>query len=399
VLIRLPTSSAETLTVEISPQALLAAPSRAASPAGPREIVLTALAAPIGYPPLRHAILPGDHVTIAVDPELPGLVEVVFTLLEGIVADEGDPANIVVLVSQPEQQRRLTSSLPPAWREVQIVLHDPRDESAHAYLAATREGHPLYLNRAIGDADVFIPVGVQRLDDRGSLHGSWYPTFSSADTQHRLRSPNKQQPLAPFRHQAQETKEAAWLLGVRLVVQVLPGPGGSVAAAWCGDADEVSPVAARACREQWLTEIDQPADLVIAILDAESGEQSWQQIARILPMAARVIRSDGAIVVWTDLATPPSAALTALVQSAADDEHPVHGRSADAVAAQAIGDAVQQCRVYLHSQLDDAVVEDLGLATLHTAAELQRLVSQAASCLVIESAQYASVQLRQSVEA
>lgn len=406
--IQLSTADAVPLVLEISAEQLVAD----ASLSRPPDCDVTArlpaaLAEPVGYPPLSQAVLPGDRLTLAVDPELPQAAEVVGTLIGELLQAGREPGDITVLVSRAEQRESLLSAWPAAWRDaVTLVLHDADDETMHAYLAATREGFPVYLNRAIGDADVFLPIGMQRLDDaldeRG-VHGGWFPAFSNREAQLRHQSPGNVTWQAHRRRRRQETDEAAWLLGVRLVIQVLPGPVGGVAGVWCGDAEEVVRVAGQACRNLWLREVDRPAELVIATLDAAAEEQSWQQLARALAMASRAVVDGGTIVVWTDLATDPGPALKSLAHcEESDDEQRLSLmklRSADAMAAKVILDCLQRTRIYLRSRLDDAVVEEIGLATLHDVAELQRLVHSAESCLVLSSAQHAGVHVKQPVEA
>ena len=41
--------------------------------------------------------------------------------------------------------------------DVQVAIHDPVGEGKLAYLAATSDGHPIYLNRLLCDADVVLP--------------------------------------------------------------------------------------------------------------------------------------------------------------------------------------------------------------------------------------------------
>jgi nickel-dependent lactate racemase len=367
------------------------------------ESLAQAVSAPLGYPPLQQAILPGDHVTIAVDRELPQIELVINELLRQLTAAGNEPENITVLVASQQQCELLAGSWPSAWTAaIGLHVHDPNGETSLAYLAATHDGRPLYLNRAIDDADVFLPVGVQRLDDRG-VHSSWFPTYSNLETQSRHQSPGNIEWQTHQRRRRKETEEAGWLLGVRLIVQVLPGPAGSIAGIWCGDAEAVAEAAGRAGQALWTQEVDRPADLVIAVLDADPREQSWRQVAQALATASQAVNDGGAIVLWTELGVEPGPALRSLASiDESDDEQRLallKQRSADATAAKLISDSLERCRVYLHSQLDDALVEEIGLATLHDAAELQRLVDRAATCLVIGSAQHAGIRLKQPVEA
>jgi nickel-dependent lactate racemase len=373
----------------------------------PAALVRAAVAQPLGYPPLSQSILPGDRVTIALDPELPQLVIVADELLRDLLSAGVEPSQITMLVARSQQRDQLHAAWSDAWRsEMQLIVHDADDETTHAYLAATREGLPVYLNRAIGDADVFLPVGVQHLEtalrNRG-VHGGWFPAFSNLETQLRHQSPGNLAWQAHARRRQQETAEAAWLLGVRLIVQVLPGPEGSVAGVWCGDAEEVSRAASSACRQLWLQEVDRPAELVIAMIDSAASEQSWSQFAQALSTAARAVVDQGVIVLWTELSADPGPALKSLATFEASEDEQRLGllkqRSADATAAKIIADSLDRCRIYLHSRLEDAVVEEIGLGPLHDVQELQRLADSAGSCLVINSAQHAGIELKQPVEA
>jgi nickel-dependent lactate racemase len=240
------------------------------------------------------------------------------------------------------------------------------------------------------------------LGNRG-VHGGWFPAFSNLEAQLRHQSPGNLAWQAHGRRRQQETAEAAWLLGVRLIVQVLPGADGTVAGVWCGDADQVSRSAGTACRQLWMHQIDRPAALVIAIIDSAAGEQSWGQVAQALATAAQAVVDQGVVVLWTELSAAPGPALKSLAAFDASEEEQrlslLKQRSADATAAKVVADCLERCRVYLHSRLDDAVVEEIGLGPLHTAQELQRLVDSSASCLVIGSAQHAGIELKQPVEA
>jgi nickel-dependent lactate racemase len=408
VQIHLPIGDGATAILEVPQDRLVAAYAGPGDPAESASALLrAAVTNPLGYPPLNQAILPGDRVTIAIDPELPQLAILINELLSDLLDAGCQASDLTLLVPRSEQRDELHAAWSEAWRrDVQVVVHDPDDEMTHAYLAATREGRPIYLQRGISDADVFLPIGVQRLEtalDYRGIHGGWFPAFSNLEAQLRHQSPGNVEWQAHRRRRQQETEEAAWLLGVRLVVQVLPGPAGSIAGVWCGDCDEVSKAASTTCRKLWLQQVDRPAELVIAVLDAPAAEQSWGQIARALAMAAEAADDGGTIVLWTELSADPGPALKSLGEiEASEDEQRLallKQRSADATAAKVIADCLDRGRVFLRSRLKDSVVEEIGLAPLHDPQELQRLVERAASCLVIGSAQHAGVQFKQTVEA
>jgi nickel-dependent lactate racemase len=411
--IHLPTSQQGGISLEVPSERLVADWSHPASRTtqdNGQATVSETLRSPLGYPPLAQSVIPGDHITLAVDPDTPQVASVLTELVSALIDAGSSPTEITVLLAGDRDlasRQGIISSWPESWQhDVHFVAHHPEDETAHAYLAATREGRPVYLNRAIGDADVVIPVGLLRLDEtlgyRG-VHGSWFPLFSNVETQLRHQSPGNVQWQTHERRRREETAEAAWLLGVHLMVQVLPGPNGTIAGVYCGDAEQVAREGTRACRELWAFEVQQAADLVVASLDNEAGQQSWRHVARALDAASHVVNDGGAIVLWTDLADDPGPALQALANmEATEDEQRLailKHRSADADAAKVIADCLRTCRVYLRSRLDDSKLEEIGIAPLHEVAELQRLIAQSPSTIVVGSAEYAGLHVKQPVEA
>jgi nickel-dependent lactate racemase len=411
VQIHLATADDLTLTLDVPADRLVADWSRPRSVRleGGHATAKEAIRSPLGFPPLGQSVIPGDLIAVPVDPDTPELPRVVAELLEALLEVGSDPSGITVLVAGDRElasQERIRSLWPQSWREsIHLVAHHADDETSHAYVAATRQGRPLYVNRAIGEADVVIPVGPLQLDDapgyRG-VHGSWFPLFSNLETQLRHQSPGNLEWKTHQRRRQEETSEAAWLLGVQMTLQVLPGPHGSVAGVYFGAAEEVSRQGARACGELWSHEVDRPADLVIASLDSDSEAQSWRHIAQALGAALPVVTEGGAIVLWTEVSERPGPALRSLSRDDGGESQRLallRQRSPDAVAAKVVGDCLRNCRVYLRSHIDDARLEDVGIAPIHHAVEIQRLIARSDSTIVVGSAQVAGLRVKQAVEA
>src|SRR5439155_18524014 len=68
--------------------------------ADPQEAVRAALENPIGFPALRRALTPDDHVAIVVDEELPRLAELLTPILEHITG-AGVALPAITLVCSP----------------------------------------------------------------------------------------------------------------------------------------------------------------------------------------------------------------------------------------------------------------------------------------------------------
>ncbi len=148
--------------------------------------VSDALESPREFPALREMIVPGDRIALAVDPSIPGtrlVVEGIASVLEASGVDR-DAMTVVVprIGPLPEEGER--------WGGVRVVVHDPDDRTAMAYLASTREGRRVYLNRVLTDADVVLPVGRLGYDPDLGFRGPWsvlYPGLSDRETLRKSR--------------------------------------------------------------------------------------------------------------------------------------------------------------------------------------------------------------------
>ncbi|MCO6459357.1 MAG: DUF2088 domain-containing protein, partial [Pirellulaceae bacterium] len=365
--------------------------------------VAAALDAPLEYPPLRQALVPGDRVAIGLEAGLPRadcvLAGIVNTLLEGAI----EPADICVVFAAGDRgagAAGLLAELPgPLRSEIDVQVHDPEDQASLAYLAASREGKPIYLNRTLCDADVVIPVGLVRLHETLSyvgVHGGLFPTFSDAATQQRFRAPSSTNWQSLRKRRRDEADEAAWLLGAHFTVQLVPGPGDRVLQVLAGDAAAVERQGAELCASAWRYESPARAKLVVATLEGGSAEQTWDNVARALFSASRIVDDDGAIVLCTDLDLPPGPALRQLA-SLEDDQVVLHGlmrdRSLDALLATLLLQTRQRAQVFLLSRLEGDVVENLGLGYVECEDDVERLCQRYESCILLANAHRASVEL------
>ena len=150
-------------------------------PAAPAEMVRAALEASQAYPSLRQSIVPGDRVTIALDPETPEVGTVVATIAETLGTAGVDAESLTVLVPSAGGPV-LEGALPPG---VTLAVHDPDDRSQLAYLAATKEGRRVYLSKHLTDADFVLPVGRIGFDAVLGYRGPWSRSFPRSRTERR----------------------------------------------------------------------------------------------------------------------------------------------------------------------------------------------------------------------
>jgi nickel-dependent lactate racemase len=184
----------------------------------------------------------------------------------------------------------------------------------------------------------------------------------------------------------------AWQLGVHLTVQVVPGASGRLLHVLAGEAGEVAQAGAALCRKAWSYAVPRRASLVVAAIEGDQSQQTWQNLGRAVAAALCSVADDGAIALCCELTERPGPAVKRLAQ--ADNLQAalrqIRGsRFADALTAARLAEALDRVKLYLLSRLDEELVEDLGVAAVREGREIARLASRHASCILLGNAQYA----------
>jgi nickel-dependent lactate racemase len=395
--------------VDLSPTALVAdcRMPRGSALTDITSAIAATLSDPLDFPAVRRSVVPGDRIALAAEAGVPqaGVIAsaVVSTLLEA-----GISADCIAIVHRRTDQFDaddvLRQALPGVAREaVQIIAHDPDHRDGLSYLAANRDGDPIYINRHLVDADVVLPIGCVRLPGSPGYFGvnaTLCPTFSDTATIDRFRitdaDPSADE-IAARRHEAEET---AWLLGVMLTIQVVPAAAGGLLHVVAGTAESVERRGSALYKSAWEFEIPRRAQLVVAAIEGAEEQQTWDNVGRALAAASRAVADDGAIALCTELAAPPGPALQSISQArdlvdAARQIRKQH--QVDASVAHELTAALDRGRVYLLSRLDEATVEDLGMAPVEAAADVARLIQRHRSCILLGNAQYAQPTVAQEV--
>jgi nickel-dependent lactate racemase len=368
----------------------------------PAAAVAAALTDPLEFPPLSAAAIPGDRVVLTLErgtPQAPALVSgIVHVLVDSGVY----PGDIAIVLAEESGAGRAdpTQSLDPRYRsEVSVECHDSRVEDSLAYLAATRAGRPIYLNRRVCDADVVIPVGVVRHEaqpDYLGVYGSLFPRLTDAASQTRYQSNNASQWRSEAIRRREEAAEAAWLLGVQFTVQVVPSGSEGVLHIVAGEASAVARRTQQLFHAAWQQSVAHPADLVIATIEGGEEHQTWANVGRALFAASRVVTGDGAIVVCSDLKQSPGVGLRkAAAPYLPDFEHlfdeqedVAPGEMDEALSASMLATLLETNRIYLLSRLEEDDVEALAMAYVEEPSDIIRLAGRSEKCLLLTNSQF-----------
>jgi len=173
-----------------------------------------------------------------------------------------------------------------------IVRHPHRaeDRGSLSYLASTKGGRRIYLNRTVVEADQAIVVAEVRFNFRGEVIGgatSLFPALSDAAAIDELVG----EPVEKLRNQA---NEVAWLLGAPFFLHIIRGAGGRIARVVGGLADSFI-TARAACETEWRAEVKERADVVIAELGRNNVTLTADDFAAAAANAGRIARPGGTI--------------------------------------------------------------------------------------------------------
>ena len=370
------------LVLEVRPASLVG---ELAGPAGvtgekANRLVATAVSAPLEGPPLAAHAVPGDRVVIAVADSLPQARHVIAAVTAHL-ADAGIT----------DDSLSILRAGPPAGLDAAVEFHAAAAAET-SYLAADKAGHPLHVARSLVDADVVVAVGEWSFDARlggRSLGGELWPAFSRQECLAELNLDLARRGRRALRRWRANLRTVTWQLGVSSCLRVVAGRRGSLAAAAFGTAD-LAARQARAAAAAWAPAVSRAADLAVCSLSRTSA--GFGAIARAVAAAARITRPGGTICI-AGSTEPPGPVVTRwregsplqpLVQEArrSGDQALV----ADAVEARFLARGLEDRRLVLLGNLDEALVENLEFGYAATPDAVQRLARRAESVVVIHEA-------------
>jgi hypothetical protein len=359
------------------------------------EVLRNSLEQPLEYPPLRQTVVPGDRVVIAFDPEIAQAKAVLEAIAQALGQSGVGPGDITVVA--PRDGNHLAGAVPAG---VSLVVHDPADRAELAYLATTKQGRRIYLNRHLTDADVVVPVARLGYDPFLGHRGPWsllFPELSDRETQIVYRAPSTHltldQPGSQAHSRLLESFEVSWLLGSQFHVGLVPASSGIIEAV-AGRETTVRDKGLAALDRHWQFRVASRADLVVIGIGQPDIPTTLENLAAGFLTATRLVRHGGKIVVLSrasgtigpalkalcGLEDPKDAAALLRGHESADD-YPIAGQLAQ---------AVSWADVFLLSALPEQVVEDLFLVALEAPEQARRLVAQSHSCLFVNSAELTS---------
>ena len=366
----------------------------------PLAAIREAVEVPHGFPALRRTLTPDDHVAIVIDEGLPSFSALVTGLLEHIAEAQVSAERITLICPAAGQRQDWVDNLPEVFEDVRVEVHDPTDRKKLSYLATTKSGVRLYLNRTAVDADQLVVLSRRCYDAQlgySGAEGAIFPALANEATQKQeiarlsLDVPDEEPwPLSA------EAQEVAWLMGAPFMVNVIDGWGDDLTHIVAGTA-EAGKESIRLLNARWRTRVDQRVDLVVAGISGDPARHSFASMAAAVNCAARVLKPRGRIVLLTEAA--PQLLEGAELLRHCDDpgkalEQLQEGHPLDMAAAFQWASAAQEFNIYLLSRMPSETVEELFATPLDRAGQVQKLILPGQLCLFLADAHKALAVLK-----
>jgi len=368
------------------------------------QAIESALESPLDYPPLRQMVVPGDRVVIALDPTISDWERVIATLAIPLEKSGIEAGSLTVL----SPARGPAPSEGPLPGNSSLVVHDPTDRRQLAYLATTKQGRRIYLNRLLADADLIVPVGRLGYDPILGYGGPWsvlFPGLSDRETiqtyRGGLRDEDEDMPRTRARAGLDESFEVSWLLGTPFHVGLVPGVSGP-AEVVAGRDTSVRERGIEALERLWTYRADSRAELVVVGIGRPGAATTFETLAEGLATASRLVQHGGKIIVLSRASGEVGPSLRCLIDS--DDPKrgaaALRGHEADAdfLVAWRLAKALAWADVFLLSGLDRELAEELSLIPLEQPEQARRLVARSGSCSFVSQAELTRAIVREAGE-
>jgi len=272
-----------------------------------RAEVLRALAEPLGCPPLSALPRPGENVVILVEdhtrptPTADLLPPVLEALTQAGVRD----ADITILIthgthrlSTDQEVRRIVGPGPS--RGLRVVQHRCDEQDNQVYVGLTSRGTPVWVNRLVLEADRRIGIGYIGPSPYAGYSGGWkliVPGVAGLDTinaNHSLVPLGFRRPGSVELPTRLDIEEAAAMVGMDLVLDVVLCQDERVAQAFAGTPDEVFRAGLALSRRVY--EVACPRELDIAIAAGYPYDIDLYQAVRAVEYADAAVGAGGSIV-------------------------------------------------------------------------------------------------------
>lgn len=341
------------------------------------EEVRRALREPVGAPPLRQVVRPGEKIAVItsdITRPMPTR-KVMPALLDELYAAGVKPEDITLVFalgshrSQTDEERRRLAG-ERAWNEIRCVDCDP-DDCVH--LGVTSAGTPVDITRVVAEADRRICLGNVEYHYFAGYSGGAKAIMPGCSTRAAIQSNHSMMVRAeaaagnlktnPVRR---DIEEAAALCGIDYILNVVLGEHKEILRAAAGDVTLAHRELCAFLDKIYLNELPQAADIVLVSQGGAPKDLNLYQTQKALDNARHAVRQGGIIILigscreglgervfeqWMTTSPSPEAMIERIGR-----DFQLGGHKAAAIAI-----TLQKAKIFLVSELEDDFVRSIFL--------------------------------------
>jgi lactate racemase len=276
----------------------------------PGAALKAALRSPIGRPPLREMVQPGQKIAISVcditraQPRRETLTAL-FEEMPGV-----SPDDVTILIAtgthRTNNHAELESMLgPDIVKRYRVVNHDSRDSTSLEYVGRTSSDVPVFINRAWLHADVRITTGFVEPHFFAGFSGGpkmVAPGLAGLDTvlvlhdARRIGHPNATWGVTEGNPIHDDVREIAKMVGVHFAVDVTLNRSQKITAVFAGNLFLEHRAACAAAKRDAMRAVNTPFDVVLTTNSGFPLDQNLYQAVKGMSAAAKVVKPGGTIV-------------------------------------------------------------------------------------------------------
>lgn len=341
------------------------------------EEVRRALREPVGAPPLRQVVRPGEKIAVItsdITRPMPTR-KVMPALLDELYAAGVKPEDITLVFalgshrSQTDEERRRLAG-ERAWNEIRCVDCDP-DDCVH--LGVTSAGTPVDITRVVAEADRRICLGNVEYHYFAGYSGGAKAIMPGCSTRAAIQSNHSMMVRAeaaagnlktnPVRR---DIEEAAALCGIDYILNVVLGEHKEILRAAAGDVTLAHRELCAFLDKIYLNELPKAADIVLVSQGGAPKDLNLYQTQKALDNARHAVRQGGIIILigscreglgervfeqWMTTSPSPEAMIERIGR-----DFQLGGHKAAAIAI-----TLQKAKIFLVSELEDDFVRSIFL--------------------------------------
>jgi nickel-dependent lactate racemase len=276
----------------------------------PQAALIAALRAPIGRPPLRDIVRPGQKIAISVcDITRPQPRQ---AMLRAIIEEMPDinPHDVTILIATGTHRTNTSAELErmlghDIFANYTVINHDSRDDLSLVYLGDTKTGAPVYLNRKWLAADVRITTGFVEPHFFAGFSGgakmvapglAGLKTVLVLHDAKRIGSPKATWGVIDGNPVQDDIREIARMTGVTFSIDVTLNRDQNITAVFAGELFAEHRQACMFSKKSVMCPVDSAFDVVLTTNSGYPLDQNLYQTVKGMSAAAQVVKPGGTIV-------------------------------------------------------------------------------------------------------